>query len=492
MTDKGLRHRAVSGMKWSMAGRLLKSGLGIVTLAVVSRYLSPAEFGTVALVMFITGFAQLFIDAGLRIALVQRETITELQKNTVFWGSLANALVLAGLVVVLAPQIAAAFDAEAVTPLVRWIAPIFPLAALQGVSLTLLERRFDFARLAISDFSSAVAGALTAMALVVAGHGMAGLIAQQLVQALAGTLILTAMARWRPSLRFSWTEYRSLASYGGYVLLSGIVNFLNVNLSRPIVAGVISAPVLGHYTMAQQVVASPFRIIVSMARKVMFPILSSVQSDRQRVGTAYLTVQFAIMAVMAPASLGVAAVTYPLTGLLLGPTWGPTAPLIQLVAIQILLSPIQETNQTVLASLGHARFQFWWGLIAGGISTGGMWVAAHWGIEAAVLSRSVLMIVTIPALSTYTMRQMDLRGWALAGALQGPMLAALVMFGAVFGLLEHLTLPDLAELAIGIPLGAALYVPLLFLLAPARTRDLRDTLLRRKRRAPAPGVASSA
>lgn len=480
MSQQGLRHRAFKGMQWTMGGRLLKSGLGIVTLAIVSRYLSPAEFGMVALVMFITGFAQLFVDAGLRTALVQRKDITELQKNTVFWSSILLSLLIAGLMQIFAAPVAAAFGAEAVAPLVRWTALIFPLAALQTVSLTTLERRFDFARIALSDFASALAGAATAITLVVAGFGMAGLIAQQLVQALVSTLMINATARWRPRARFSTAEFRTLAAYGGYVMLSNLVNFLTVNLSRPIVVGLLSAQVLGYYTMAQQVVAAPFRIIVQMARKVLFPILASVQHDRARVGAAYLDVQFAIMSVMAPICLGVSAVAAPVVAVLLGAGWAPVAPLIQLVAIQLMLSPIQETNQTVLASMGYARFQFWWGLVLGSLSVAALWLGAHWSMEAALVGRIAVALFSTPALSTFLMRQVGLHWSSLPKVLFAPVTAAVTMHAVVSLVTARLPQSPVLLLAAGIPLGVAVYVPLLFALNRGRAMGL-VRLLRRRR-----------
>lgn len=478
-----LRQSAVRGMKWSVAGRLAKSGMSFVTLAIISRFLTPAEFGAVALVMFVTGFMQLFVDAGLRTALVQRAEISELQKNTVFWTSIALSALIAAVTLIFAGPVAKAFDAEAITSLIRWTTLIFPLVALQCVSMTLLERQFRFNRIATADVSAALIGSLMAIVLVFMGFGMGALIAQQVVQALLSTVLIICSARWMPRLQFNWSEFFSLTSYGGYVMLTNLVNFLTVQLSRPIVAGVISAEVLGYFTMAQVVLVSPFRVVVQMARKVLFPILASVQNDRARVGAAYLKVQFAISAVMSPACLGVAAIAYPFVDFALADGWGAVAPLIQLVALQMLLSPVQETNQTVLASLGYARFQFLWGLIMGGISVLAMWYAARWGIEAALWARIGLTFVTVPVLSIYTTRLVNLPLHALPLALAGPMIASCSMFAAVYFALEALSLPSLVEIVLGVVMGAAIYPALLFLISRERSMDLIGTF-RQKREAP--------
>lgn len=479
MTKGNLRHHAVKGMQWAVLGRLLKSGLGLVTLAIISRWLTPAEFGAAALVMFIAGFGQLFVDIGLRAALVQRKDITELQKNTVFWASLALSLLIAGAMVLMAGPIARAFGAEAIAPLIRWMVLVFPIAALQGIQTTTLERDFAFAKLARADMASAVAGAVTAVALVIAGYGIGALIAQQLVQAVVGCVMQNAMARWRPAARFSIHEFRSLMGYAGYVMLSNVMMFFVTQLDRPIITGILSAQVLGYFTMAQQIVVAPFKVIVSMARKVLFPILASVQDDRARAGAAYLRIQYAMSALMAPACLGIGALAEPIVAVLLAPDWHPVAPLLRLVALQMLFIPIQEINQTTLTSQGHAKFQFWWMLVAGSSSLLALWLAAPYGIEAAILARLAVTAVNTPLLSGYTMRRMDLAPTALARTLAAPMVAAGAMFAAVIGAASVLPLPPVGILIVCIPLGVAVYGGLLVLLGRQRAMDLLDIIRKR-------------
>lgn len=481
MTKPGLRQSAFKSMQWTVGGRLLKSLLGMGTLVIVARYLSPAEFGIMALVMFITGFGQIFVDAGLRVALVQRAEINELQKNTVFWSSIVFSILLVVLTIVFAGPIARAFDAERIEPFVRWMSIVFPLAALQSISTTTLERRFAFDKMAISDILASLAGVVTAITLVVAGFGILGLVLQQLVQASLGCAIQMSMARWRPRLEFSWTEFRSLMGYGIYVMLTSITTFLTTFLDRPIIAGFFTPQVLGQLTMSQQLVGSPFRIVVQMARKVLFPMFASIQHDRARVAAAYLDMQFAMSCLMAPLCLGLVAMAAPLVSVLLGPEWAPAVPLIQILGIQMLCTPTQDTNQTVLASLGFAKFQFYWMLIAGSLSLGVMIPAAPWGIEAAVGARlAFLLFVTTPLLSVYTMRQMGLHWTSLPRVLSGPILSAVAMNLIVGWVARQLSLSDVATLVICIPLGVMIYVPLIFLLDRKRVLTLVNLVRRRR------------
>lgn len=476
----GLRQKALSGMQWAAAGRLLKTGLGIVTLAVISRYLTPAEFGVMALATFITGFAQIFVDFGLRVALVQRKEVTPRQQNTVFWTNLVMSLVMMAGTWIFAGWIAEAFGAGRVEPLVRALSCVFPLIALQIVSVTVLERQFAFARIATADMAATITSGIVVIALVTAGFGVWALVAQQLVLAAVATAVLVRLAGWRPRLEFSWHDLRRLFSYGGYVTLTNLVSFTNSNFDRPIIAGAISPQVLGYFTMSQQAVGSPFRIVVTMAKKVLFPILSSLQNDRARMGPAYLDIQHAMVALMAPACLGLAAVSEPFVAVLLGPDWGPAAPLIALVALQMLLIPVAETNQTVLAAMGRARFQFAWIVFGSALSLGALWFAIPYGIEAGILARMTVTIVLMPVLSIYTMRQIGLPFRRLLRVLLPPLVAAGLMHAVVRLLLAHLPLPAVGQLAVCLPVGAATYVALMLLIDRPRSVALWRMVRRRR------------
>lgn len=468
-------------MQWAMAGRMLKSGLGIVTLAVISRYLTPAEFGVMALVMFITGFAQIFVDFGLRVALVQRTEVTPRQQNTVFWTNLVMSGVMMALTWAFAGMITASFDAGHVEPLVRAMSFIFPLIALQIVSVTVLERQFAFARIAAADMAATTISGIAVILCMVAGFGIWSLVAQQLILAAVATVVLVRAARWRPRMEFSWYDLKRLVSYGGYVTMTNLVSFTNSNFDRPIIAGVISPQVLGYFTMSQQMVGSPFRMVVTMAKKVLFPILSSLQKDRARLGVAYLDIQHAMVALMAPACLGLAAVSEPFVAVLLGPAWSAAAPLIALVAVQMLLIPVAETNQTVLAAMGKARFQFYWIVFGSILSLGALWFAIPYGIEAGILARMTVTILLMPVLSLYTMRHMGLAFPRLLRVIAPPLLAAGVMYGAVRLVLGQLALVPVLQLLVSVPLGAMVYLAIMMVIDRARIQALWRLIRRRRR-----------
>lgn len=80
-----LKGRSVRGGAVSLASQFVKLVLQLGSTVVLARRLSPNDFGLVAMVTSITGFAVLFKDAGLSMATVQRKEISQDQVSTLFW-----------------------------------------------------------------------------------------------------------------------------------------------------------------------------------------------------------------------------------------------------------------------------------------------------------------------------------------------------------------------------------------------------------------------
>ena len=82
---KSLRSRAVSNARWIAVSRVLSIGVQFLSLAWLSRLLTPADYGLVAMAMVVTNLANLLRDMGTTQALIQREELNDETVLTSFW-----------------------------------------------------------------------------------------------------------------------------------------------------------------------------------------------------------------------------------------------------------------------------------------------------------------------------------------------------------------------------------------------------------------------
>src|SRR3990172_13242277 len=80
-----LENHAVTGVKWSsvsMFGLVISQ---FITLAILTRLLTPSDFGLVGMIIVVIGFAQAFADVGISNAIIYRQNITINELSSLYW-----------------------------------------------------------------------------------------------------------------------------------------------------------------------------------------------------------------------------------------------------------------------------------------------------------------------------------------------------------------------------------------------------------------------
>src|SRR5438105_2704267 len=111
-----LKGQVASGLWWGAGARVASQAMAFGFSVVLARLLSPADYGLMAMVMVFTGFAGMLADAGFGQALVQKQDLTGLHLNTVFWITVGSGLLLTAITCLLAPWLAAFYHAPVLKP----------------------------------------------------------------------------------------------------------------------------------------------------------------------------------------------------------------------------------------------------------------------------------------------------------------------------------------------------------------------------------------
>lgn len=472
MTDKGkpatgLGRHAVMGVATQVASRGARALVGVGTVAILSRFLTPAEFGLFALIFFIVTLAQFLGDFGIRAALVVRRDPSPLELHSLFWSAVAMGAVLTAVTIAAAEPIAQLFGDPRLADAMRVSAWVFVMTGARGLPMALLEKNFKFQSLAFSEIVAAVGGAAVAIALAVAGQGVMALIGQQLVMAALPAWMNFRASGYRPRAQFSASAVRPLLGYGGRVMLANVITFLSTQIDRPIVGARLSTADLGFLSVSQQIVATPIRTIVSNVSRVTFPLMASIQHDNERILAGHSRTLHAMMLILGPVCFGLSAVSGPAARVLLGPGWDVAGQIIGIAAISALINSIAEANVAIFGSKGRAGFMLKWSLFALAANAGLLLVLVPFGLKAIVWGRFVYVTASVPLHSWLLARLLGCRLRDLLGSFVRPLLASLLM-GLVVGLADWqlaMLLPSpLLRLLLLVPVGVIVYGLLLLLI----------------------------
>lgn len=278
-----LKKSAVSGVKWMSASSAIVQGVAFLKFAILARLLAPEDFGLMGMIGVVIGFAQAFDDMGISNAIIYRQDTTREQLSSIYWlGILAGILVFA-TVWAASPLVVIFYHEPRLRDLIFWTSFSFAITPLGQQFQVLLQKELQFSRLARLEVASGIIGAITAISLAMAGHGVFSLVWGQLasVSAMASLLIVFGYKTWHPSLHFRPDDLKNYIGFGLYQMGERSVNYFSSNVDYLVIGRFFGAEILGIYTMAYELVVRPLSKINPVLTRVAFPIFAKKQSDSQ-------------------------------------------------------------------------------------------------------------------------------------------------------------------------------------------------------------------
>ena len=185
-----LRTKTLHGVSWSLLERGGQLGIQFVISIILARLLLPAQFGLIAMLSIFMAVAQSLIDSGFGQALIQKQDATRLDESSVFYFNIAIGVLLAGLLCLAAPWIAAFYKMPLLVPLTRVLSLCLVINAFGMVQTTLMTKRVDFKKqMKVSIIATAASGA-AGILLAYLGLGVWSLVVQSLCSSVFQTILL--------------------------------------------------------------------------------------------------------------------------------------------------------------------------------------------------------------------------------------------------------------------------------------------------------------
>jgi teichuronic acid exporter len=357
--DDGLRRNATRSIGWIVLERWTSRLLTLVVIAVLTRLLTPADFGLVAMATVVTAVLQVFVEAGFVTVLVQKKDLSPKDSSTAFWTSLALSVVLYGALFVSAPLLSDLFGEPQLTDVLRVMGLGLPISSLAQVPAALLERSFGFRSLAVRQVIGAVCGAAVAIPVAYSGGGVWALVAQGLVTNAASVVVLWTATEWRPRWEYSLASLKSMWSMGVRIMGIGLLDALQQNIDKLIVGAFFSTQDLGFYYLAQRIGTILIELVTTVMSRVTLTTFSKVQDDLPRLNRIFLQMTFASAAIGVP-MFGLVAVLAPqIVPFAFGPGWDETVPIMWILAGGWAFGAVMYFDRSAFLAIGRANVALW-------------------------------------------------------------------------------------------------------------------------------------
>jgi len=476
--EPSLREHAVQGVKWSTFQILGSRVMTLLVFVTLARILEPTAFGLVTLAAVFVSLMQVFIDQGFSQAIIQRPALEPGHLDSAFWSSLVLGGLLTVVGVAAAGPIAALLDQPDLAPILRWLSASLIISALSSTPEAILRRELAFRSLALRQLVAAAVGGSVAVAAALLGFGVWSLVAQLIIQAGVGALVLWIAVPWRPGFDVSVRYFRDLFSFGSSIVVMNLLNFLNRQSDDLLIGVVLGTRALGYYSVGYRILLLLTDVMTRTIESVAFPLFSKIQGDLVRLRGAYLMATQLSATIATPVFLGVAALAPELIGAVFGAKWDAAVPVMQVLAFIGVLHASLFFNSTVLIATGRPQTALLVTFVNAISNVVAFAIAVQWGIVAVAAAYVIRGYLLSPLPVLLVKRVIGFRLGEYVSRFAIPLACSAVMAITMLVLRELLTprVPDaIVVLAAGL-VGTAVYPLAMRGFAPRFTEEMLDYL----------------
>ncbi|MDX1560728.1 MAG: oligosaccharide flippase family protein, partial [Marinobacter sp.] len=230
-----------------------------------------------------------------------------------------------------------------------------------------------------------IIGGTVAVLMVREGYGYWGLAWQPVILRFVATCYVWGAARWVPAFAFSGEALKELFGFSFYVFATRVIRFATMKADKLLAGKYIGGDAAGLLDKAQSMMLFPLQNVSHTVGSVMFPALSLIQSDIERIRKVYMRSTQAIALLTFPMMAGIFAVAENFVFGVLGEQWAELVPLLQVLCLAGIARSIVTVTGSVYLALGRAKLQFKVNLLTRPIALGGVIVGLPWGVEGIVI-----------------------------------------------------------------------------------------------------------
>jgi O-antigen/teichoic acid export membrane protein len=349
-----LKQRTVSGLTWSFIDQGAVNGIQFVVGIILSRLLTPHEFGLVGMITIFISISRSFVDSGFTQAIIRKNNATQTDYATIFYFNILISVIVYFILFFSSPAIGAFFEEPKLVLILKILSLTLLFDAFAIVQRARLTKRIDFKLQTKISIIASVSSGIIGILMAYEGFGVWSLVAKILSRHALISIFLCIWNRWIPTLEFSIKAFKDMFSFGSKLLLSGLINTAYRNVYKLIIGKFFSAADLGYFTRAEQFKNLPSQNLTTVIQRVSYPVLSTLQNDMQKLKQSYRKLIRSTMLITFVLMLSLAAIARPLIITLIGDHWLPSVIFLQLLCFEGIIYPLSAINQNMLKVQGRS------------------------------------------------------------------------------------------------------------------------------------------
>lgn len=349
-----IKKKTKLGMVWNALERIVGQASSFILGIILARLLTPEDYGIIGMLSIFLSFSNVFIDSGFSRALIQKQDRSETDYSTTLIFNIVVSSFIYLLLFIFSPAIARFYETPELVSLQRVFFLIIIFNSLSVVQNSKLQIEVNFKYIAIVNSGTTILAGIAGIIGALLNWGPWALVFQQIVKSISSSLCYWIIGRWIPKTGFSWKSFKNLFGFGSKLLLSSLLGTALNKINDLVIGKVYSKEKLGFYSRAQQFPDIATGTLTSVLNTTTFPLMATLQNDRDELGNALRRIIQISSMVVFPAMIGIAVLSEPIVLTILGEKWAFSAELLFWLSLSSIFVVHNSMNMSVLNAIGRS------------------------------------------------------------------------------------------------------------------------------------------
>ncbi|MFW6311877.1 MAG: oligosaccharide flippase family protein [Nanoarchaeota archaeon] len=359
MQTGDIKKNAIYGVSWTSLEFIILALTQLINLSVLARILSPADFGIFAIGTFFTTLGNSVFAMGLGPALIQKEGEVSDYLDTAWSANLLVSVLVTLLLAGLVPLLVNNYfnETQALLPTMVLLSVIL-ISGFNNIGMVLFLKKIRMKQVVFYHVFPKLIGVGGAIVFSFLLENFWGLVIGIIIEFTIRLILSYVMVPRRPRFHINKTKFIELYSFGGWLQLKNLFNWLTKSIDIAIVGAILDTSLLGFYNRATTLAQLPNAQITKVVNYISFPFYSSIQKDFKRLKKAAYLNNDLVLIILFPVFIIILLYGEETVRIIMGDQWLYLTSTFQLLTVAFGVQAYFASFTPLLRAIGFPKFEF--------------------------------------------------------------------------------------------------------------------------------------
>lgn len=330
----------------------------LIYTAILSRILTPDDFGIVAVVTVFTNFFMLFANMGIGPAIIHNKEFNEKDNNNIYTLTIYVGVIISILFSLFSIFIAYFYGNSVYIPIGILLSFSLFFNTLNIVPNAILLKQHKFKIVSMRMVIVGIVAAIPTIILAKIGFKYYSIVIHSILVSIVTFLWNYSTVKPKFQKKIGLDSYKSIRSYSSYQMGFSFINYFSRNIDNLLIGRFISSTALGFYDKSYKLMLYPVNNLTHVITPVILPILAKEQDNKKYIYDQYIKV------VKILSLLGVFITIYSyfsggeIIRLFYGNQWDYSIPSFKILSISIFFQMTVSSAGSIYQALGDTKNMF--------------------------------------------------------------------------------------------------------------------------------------